>query len=127
MDDAAGNYTIDTIYDDANPDQIESIPDTQLHRNVDLELIKADKEGASQLFSVPIILAYIYQGMSRSTSSYPLRSMGSLVVYWLTPGSRTLILRKSRCLSTQHWTVVELVWWGQAKTYGQMWTLKKVR
>ena len=51
IDDAAGDYITDTIvYDDANPDQIESLPDTQLHRNVDLELLKADKEGASQAF-----------------------------------------------------------------------------
>ena len=44
-DSADGNYVSDTIYDDANPDQIETLPDTQLHRDVDLELIKADKEG----------------------------------------------------------------------------------
>ena len=81
VDGAAGDYTSDTIYDDANPDQIESLADTQPHRNVDLELLKADKEGASQLLSIPIILAYISQGMSRFTSSYPLRSTGSLVVY----------------------------------------------
>ena len=51
-DRAAGDYATDTIYDDANPDQIETLPDTQIHRNVDLELLKADKEGTSQLFSV---------------------------------------------------------------------------
>jgi hypothetical protein len=44
-DNADGNYVSDTIYDDANPDQIETLPDTQSHRHVDLELIKADKEG----------------------------------------------------------------------------------
>jgi hypothetical protein len=44
-DSAEGNYASDTIYDDINPDQIESLPDTQIHRKVDLELIKADKEG----------------------------------------------------------------------------------
>ena len=65
IDNAAGDHATDTIYDDANPDQIESLPDTQLHRNVDLELVKADKEGASLLFSFPIIfLAYTtYQAM----------------------------------------------------------------
>ena len=56
IDNAGGEYATDTIYDDANPDQIESLPDTQLHRNVDLELLKADKEGASQLFSVLITI-----------------------------------------------------------------------
>lgn len=45
MDNAAGDRTTDTIYDDSNPDQIETLPDTQPHRNVDLELINADKEG----------------------------------------------------------------------------------
>ena len=51
IDGAVGDYNTDAIvYDDANPDQIESLPDTQFHRNVDLELLKADKEGASQLF-----------------------------------------------------------------------------
>jgi hypothetical protein len=50
IDDAAGDNTSDTIYDDANPDQIESIADTQPHRNVDVELLKADKDGALQLF-----------------------------------------------------------------------------
>ena len=46
FDDAAGNHSTDTIYDDANPGQIETLPDTQIHRNVELELIKADQEGA---------------------------------------------------------------------------------
>uniref|UniRef100_A0A8H7Y2Y4 NmrA-like domain-containing protein n=1 Tax=Psilocybe cubensis TaxID=181762 RepID=A0A8H7Y2Y4_PSICU len=44
-DSAGGKFTGETIYDDANPDQIESLPDTQLHRNVDLEILRADKEG----------------------------------------------------------------------------------
>ena len=44
-DNAEGNHASDTIYDDANPDQIEKLPNTQIHREVDLELIKADKEG----------------------------------------------------------------------------------
>ena len=98
IDDAAGDRTTDTIYDDANPDQIESLPDTQLHRNVDLELVKADKEGAFSFFGSNYRLAYdiyLYQAMSRFTSSYPLRSMGLQVVSWLTLGSRTLILCKS--------------------------------
>ena len=60
IDNATGDYATDTIYDDANPDQIESLPDTQIHRNVDLELIKADKEGAiAAFFSVPIY-SYIF-------------------------------------------------------------------
>ena len=44
-DKAAGDYTTETIYDDSDPDQIETLADTQLHRNVDLEIVRADKEG----------------------------------------------------------------------------------
>lgn len=44
-DNAEGKSATETIYDDSNPEQIESLPDTQLHRNVDLEILRADKEG----------------------------------------------------------------------------------
>ncbi len=44
-DQAAGDYTTETIYDDSDPAQIETLADTQLHRDVDLELVRADKEG----------------------------------------------------------------------------------
>ena len=45
-DEATGDYNPDVIiYDDADTEQIEVIPNTQIHRNVDLELIKADEEG----------------------------------------------------------------------------------
>lgn len=44
-DTAGGMYAYDTIYNDADPDQIETLPPTQLHRNVDLELLNADKQG----------------------------------------------------------------------------------
>ncbi|KAF8199609.1 hypothetical protein BJ912DRAFT_1139672 [Pholiota molesta] len=44
-DDARGEYSTNVIYDDANPDQIESLADTQLHRNVDLPIVNADREG----------------------------------------------------------------------------------
>lgn len=127
IDDAAGDHITDTIYNDADPDQIETLADTQPHRNVDLELLKADKEGTSQPPLVLIILAHIYQAMSRFTSYFPLRSMGLPLVNWLTAGSRTLILSKCLGLSGSHCAEVELVWWGQAKTCGQMSTLKKVR
>jgi len=38
-------YQYETIYSDADPDQIETLALTQIHRNVDLELVHADKEG----------------------------------------------------------------------------------
>ncbi|KAF8896241.1 hypothetical protein BD779DRAFT_1608539 [Infundibulicybe gibba] len=44
-DDAAGQYATDTIYDDADPDQIETLAPTQFHRDVDLEILNADKQG----------------------------------------------------------------------------------
>jgi len=44
-DDAAGLRSTDTIWDDANPDQIETLPPSAPHRDVDLEILKGDKEG----------------------------------------------------------------------------------
>jgi len=48
-DNATGDTATDVIYDDLNVEQIESLPDSQLHRNVDLELLRADKEGTFKL------------------------------------------------------------------------------
>ncbi|KXN91707.1 hypothetical protein AN958_12559 [Leucoagaricus sp. SymC.cos] len=44
-DDAAGLQATDVIWDDANPAQIATLPPEAPHRNVDLEIIKADEEG----------------------------------------------------------------------------------
>jgi hypothetical protein len=44
-------FAYDTIYDDTNVAQIESLPPSQLHRDVDLACVEADKEGGF-LFSV---------------------------------------------------------------------------
>jgi hypothetical protein len=60
-DSAEGNYASDTIYDDINPDQIETLPDTQIHRMVDLELIKADKEGYVKVY---IVLPSVIYGLA---------------------------------------------------------------
>jgi hypothetical protein len=38
-------YPGETIYNDDDPDQIETLAPTQSHRHVDLELVQADKEG----------------------------------------------------------------------------------
>ncbi|KAK1224082.1 hypothetical protein PQX77_008412 [Marasmius sp. AFHP31] len=51
-DKAAGMHITDTIYDDANPDQIESLAPTQIHRNVDLEIVGADKEGYTKTYII---------------------------------------------------------------------------
>ncbi|KAG6331881.1 hypothetical protein ID866_7207 [Astraeus odoratus] len=44
IDDAKGLYATDVIYDDLNPDQIETIPPTQPHRGVDLVVLRADDD-----------------------------------------------------------------------------------
>lgn len=44
-DDAAGDRSWDNIYNDLDPDQIETLADTQQHRYVDLEIVQADKDG----------------------------------------------------------------------------------
>lgn len=44
VDDAKGLHSTDVIYDDMNPDQIDSLPPTQLHRNVDLAIVAADRD-----------------------------------------------------------------------------------
>jgi len=46
MDDAVGDRASNVIWDDLDADRMEKhIPDTAYHRNVDLALIEADKEG----------------------------------------------------------------------------------
>jgi hypothetical protein len=45
IDDAHGMFSSDKIYSDLNIAQLETLPETQPHRLVDLALIKADKEG----------------------------------------------------------------------------------
>ena len=45
MDNAAGLHDTDVVYVDTNAEQIESLPDTALHRPVDLEVVAADKQG----------------------------------------------------------------------------------
>ncbi len=45
MDNAVGLHDTDVIYDDTNPEQIESLPDTAFHRLVDLDVVAADKDG----------------------------------------------------------------------------------
>src|ERR1700685_4267582 len=39
-------FAYDTIYNDNDADQMESLPPSNLHRNVDLEIMQADKEGS---------------------------------------------------------------------------------
>ncbi|KAG8216629.1 hypothetical protein J3R82DRAFT_6824 [Butyriboletus roseoflavus] len=51
-DNAMGMYAYDTIWDDTNLDQLDTLPDTQQHRNVDLLVLAADKEGYARTYIV---------------------------------------------------------------------------
>jgi hypothetical protein len=44
-DNAEGMFASDTVYDDTDAAQLETLDPEQPHRNVDLALIAADKEG----------------------------------------------------------------------------------
>jgi hypothetical protein len=70
MDDAAGLRDTDVVYVDTNSEQFEGLPETALHRPVDLAVVGADKEG---LFSLWLFHAADYnavQAMRERTSSY---------------------------------------------------------
>ncbi|KAA1475298.1 NAD(P)-binding protein [Dentipellis sp. KUC8613] len=51
-DKARGDTTVDTIYYDSDADQIETLPDTQVHRNVDLAVVAADKAGYARTYII---------------------------------------------------------------------------
>ncbi|KAG0697656.1 hypothetical protein DFH29DRAFT_944933 [Suillus ampliporus] len=69
IDDAAGNYATDKIYSDLDIPMIESLPKTQRHREVDLEIIAADKQGYVRTY---IILPSTIYGIANT----PLVSLG---------------------------------------------------
>ncbi|KAF6747570.1 hypothetical protein DFP72DRAFT_919668 [Ephemerocybe angulata] len=52
MDDAHGLHGNHKVYSDLQSDEIEALPDTALHRNVDLAYLKADKEGFAKAYIV---------------------------------------------------------------------------
>jgi hypothetical protein len=93
-DDATGDRATETIYDDADPDQIGTLPDTQLHRNVDLELLRADKEGIFfrrlLLFVYFIVLNYRWKDMSKYISSYHPQFMALPQASWWKKGYKIL-------------------------------------
>ncbi|KAF8994645.1 hypothetical protein BDQ17DRAFT_1331013 [Cyathus striatus] len=63
-DAAAGRYSPETvIYRDDDPDQLETIALTQIHRDVDLVLVQADKEGYVKVY---IVLPSTIYGMARN-------------------------------------------------------------
>ena len=40
-------YASEKIYDDAKVEDFETLPKTQIHREVDIEVVEADKAGMS--------------------------------------------------------------------------------
>jgi hypothetical protein len=73
-DDAKGMHNNHTTYNDTNVEQIKSIPKDALHRNVDLELMKADEEGTSCIFN-----------LSHPSSSWV--SLGYVRIYIILPST----------------------------------------
>ncbi|KAF7342762.1 NmrA domain-containing protein [Mycena sanguinolenta] len=51
-DRAKGEFSSEVIYNDLDIAQIESLPATQYHRNVDLAIVEADKQGYTQTYIV---------------------------------------------------------------------------
>ncbi|EKM78697.1 hypothetical protein AGABI1DRAFT_41510, partial [Agaricus bisporus var. burnettii JB137-S8] len=51
-DNAAGLYATDKIWDDADADDLETLPDSAPHRDVDLAMINADNEGYVRTYLV---------------------------------------------------------------------------
>ncbi|KAF8885460.1 hypothetical protein BD779DRAFT_674409 [Infundibulicybe gibba] len=63
IDAAAGQYATDVIYDDADPEQIETLAPTQPHRDVDSEILNADKQGYAKTYIIlPSMVYGIAQG-----------------------------------------------------------------
>ncbi|OJA15681.1 hypothetical protein AZE42_12945, partial [Rhizopogon vesiculosus] len=58
IDQAAGNFTADKIYSDLDIPKIETLPKTQLHREVDIAVVAADEEGSFR-FSLCIYIAHV--------------------------------------------------------------------
>ncbi|KAJ6624186.1 NAD-binding protein [Mycena sp. CBHHK59/15] len=63
-DTAAGMYAGTTIYDDSDPDQIDTLAPTQMHRDVDLAITNADAEGYVKSY---IILPSTIYGLATGT------------------------------------------------------------
>ncbi|KAI0940979.1 hypothetical protein AcV7_003207 [Taiwanofungus camphoratus] len=61
VDDAKGMYATDVIYSDMDVAQIESIPPTALHRNVDLAVVEADQQGYARTY---IVLPSVVYGLA---------------------------------------------------------------
>ncbi|KAG1882313.1 hypothetical protein F4604DRAFT_1743472 [Suillus subluteus] len=64
IDDAAGNYATDNIYSDLDILMIESLPKTQPHREVDIEIVAAGEKGYVRTY---IILPSTIYGIANTS------------------------------------------------------------
>ncbi|EIW84048.1 NAD(P)-binding protein [Coniophora puteana RWD-64-598 SS2] len=63
VDKADGKFEGQTFYDDTDVEQMNSIPETQIHRNVDLLVVEADKQGYARTYIIlPSVIYGVAQG-----------------------------------------------------------------
>ncbi|KAF7790012.1 hypothetical protein EIP86_000960, partial [Pleurotus ostreatoroseus] len=82
----AGMSATDTIFDDSNAEQIESISPEAAHRNVDLAIVQADKEGKFQARYVRtyiILPSTIYGIASTPLSAAGIHNEHSVQIPWI--------------------------------------------
>jgi len=77
-DDARGMHGSSIIYDDKDIDQIESLPLTQIHRNVDTTLVAADQEGYVK--SYIILPGLVYGRVSTKLVDLGIQNSGTLLL-----------------------------------------------
>ncbi|KAG6330977.1 hypothetical protein ID866_8113 [Astraeus odoratus] len=74
-------YSTDVVYDDLDPDQIESLAPTQIHRNVDLAIVQADKEHYIKSFI--ILPSTIYALAKTKLVDLGIQNPRSIQIPWL--------------------------------------------
>jgi hypothetical protein len=72
-DDAKGEHDEHITYNDTDVEQIKSIPEEAIHRNVDLTLLAADKEGESRRGSHSLTVSDLVLQATSGRTSFSLR------------------------------------------------------
>ena len=76
-DSTRGNYGSNTIYDNANPDQIKMLPDTQIHRNIKLDLAGYSSVPLScSAIMPPLVESHKCVSPSENSVTAPLTKLG---------------------------------------------------
>lgn len=84
-DKAAGAYKSDTIFDDENPAQIDALPDSAPHRQIDLAIVRARHELSTHAKMALMIPPLIYGVNSRDTKRLSIQ-LPTLIRYSLKHG-----------------------------------------